>query len=119
MKIRPVASRWRAIKTHINLTLETFLPADRQKEKIFQEIHEAATPFLEAIANKTRLLIDGDLKNESDLLFPKRLVSKFARSSRHHCEVKEDFAHSKGAVQNCFAWDPTDFALFGPDVSIV
>ena len=119
VKVRPVVNRWRAIKTHINLTLEAYLPADRQKEKIFRELQEAVTPFLEAIVDKTRLLIDGDLKSESDLLFSKKSISKAGRIPRRHREPKADLQRPEDTVQNRSSWDPTNFTLFGPNVRII
>ncbi|KAL5964963.1 hypothetical protein TSMEX_007313 [Taenia solium] len=117
VKVRQVIDRWRAIKTHINLTLEAYLPAERQKEKILQELEGAATPFLEAITSKTRLLVDGDLRDESDLLFHKKSIAKSARHSKRHRGTKAEFqSFPEEAAQGLSnTWDSSNFALFGPD----
>ncbi|KAL5112070.1 hypothetical protein TcWFU_005017 [Taenia crassiceps] len=117
VKVRQVIDRWRAIKTHINLTLETYLPAERQKEKILQELEGAATPFLEAITRRTRLLIDGDLRDDSDLLFHKKSIAKAGRHSKRHRGAKVDLhSYSEEAAQDpSNTWDSSNFVLFGPD----
>lgn len=121
VKVRQVIDRWRAIKTHINLTLETYLPAERQKEKILQELEGAATPFLEAITSRTRLLVDGDLRDDLDLLFQKKSIAKTARHSKRHRGTKTELqSFSEEAVRNLSnTWDPSNFTLFGPDVSYI
>ncbi len=36
VKVKPVLERWRAIKTHVTLAMETILPPERLQEKILE-----------------------------------------------------------------------------------
>lgn len=117
VKVRPVMDRWRAVKTHIDLTLETYLPPERQKETIFQELQEAVAPFLKMIASKIRILVNGELKEDSDPIFPKKSAGKVARHSKRHRETLEAEIPCYSDDANSSTWDSTNFTLFGPDVS--
>ncbi|VDM17171.1 unnamed protein product [Hydatigera taeniaeformis] len=116
VKVRQVMDRWRAIKTYVNLSLEAYLPAERQKEKILQQLEEAAIPFLETVTSKARLLVDGDLRDESDLIFRQRSTAKTPRQSKRHKVAKAELDSFSEAAQNLSNnWDSSTFALFGPD----
>ncbi|VUZ47226.1 unnamed protein product [Hymenolepis diminuta] len=113
VKVRPVMDRWRAIKTHINLILDTYLPAERQKETIFAELQEAVSPFLETITSKTRILLNGDLKEDSDPVFSKNAAEKPARHSKRRQEVRG--VESPFTDNLSSSWDSTNFTLFSSD----
>nr|CDS33806.1 protein odr 4 [Hymenolepis microstoma] len=114
VKVRSVMDRWRAIKTHINLTIDTYLPAERQKETIFAELHEAVSPFLETITSNTRILLNGDLKEDSDPVFSKKIVGKPARHSKRHRHLREIEPSSTDDLSSS-PWDSTNFILFSSD----
>uniref|UniRef100_A0A5K3FDX9 Protein artemis n=1 Tax=Mesocestoides corti TaxID=53468 RepID=A0A5K3FDX9_MESCO len=121
VKVRPVVDRWRSIKTYTTLSVETNLPPERQKEKIFDELQDAVRPFLQAVHERTRLLVNGDMKSDTDPLFSgrsQRAAVKAPRHSRRHKDaystksVKQD---SSEEAHHAAHWDPSTFTLFGPD----
>lgn len=114
VKVRPVVDRWRAIKTHINLTIDTYLPAERQKETIFAELHEAVSPFLETITSKTRILLNGDLKEDSQPVFSKKTAGKPTHHSKRYRHLREIESPSTDDLSSS-PWDSTNFTLFSPD----
>ncbi|KAM7540403.1 hypothetical protein Aperf_G00000038317 [Anoplocephala perfoliata] len=115
VKVRPVMDRWRAVKTHIDLTLETYLPPERQKETIFRELQEAVSPFLKMITSKTRILVNGELKEDSDIIFSKKSAGRFARHSKRHRETREAESPCSSDDASSSTWDSINFTLFGPD----
>lgn len=117
VKVRPVIDRWRAIKTYIMLSVEAYLPAERQKKTILEQLQIAVSPFLQSVKNKTRLLVNGELKSTGDVLFSGKSQKSAAKINRHPKRHRDSAAAAvKNDSPHHTLWEPVNFTLFGPDV---
>nr|VZI06235.1 unnamed protein product [Spirometra erinaceieuropaei] len=122
VKVKPTIDRWRAIKTHITLSIETHLPSERQRETIMEQLKKAADPYLHAINSETRLLVNNALRGPEEPLFSVKSRESNrpgsqtkSRTQKRHTLPKEKFPHGRQESCPTTLWEPLDFTLFGPD----
>ncbi|BHF60052.1 hypothetical protein SprV_0100301300 [Sparganum proliferum] len=122
VKVKPTIDRWRAIKTHITLSIETHLPSERQRETIMEQLKKAADPYLHAINSETRLLVNNALRGPEEPLFSVKSRDSNrpgsqtkSRTQKRHTLPKEKFPNGRQESCPTTLWEPLDFTLFGPD----
>ncbi|CAH8612535.1 unnamed protein product [Dicrocoelium dendriticum] len=69
-KERLLLHSYKSFKTHISISAETILPADRKKEEILLQLQMAVKPYLQALLADANLLINGEFREGTDKVLP-------------------------------------------------
>ncbi|GAA56926.1 protein odr-4 homolog [Clonorchis sinensis] len=104
---------YRTFRTTISLSVETILPADRQKEEILLQLQAAVKPYLQSLLRESNLLINGEFRDSIDYVLAdvgeKAMVDVLSSSKQRKRSSKVSKRRSFGAEKTSDYGESGDF----------